>query len=149
MSTKNKIFAGLVIIIVAVILILSWQAGSQNKNYAKEQNVTSTAVAAKNIAVNLLINGSPIAISDLVVKESSTVFQLLELANVKDPSINLQSKEYKDMGTLVEGIGNKTNGQDKKYWQYSVNGTQPMVGADKYVLQNNDKVEWFFKESSF
>jgi len=149
MSKKNKIFVLLAIIIVVVILVLSWQATSQNQGQNKPQGVVTTVMPVRNMAVNLFIDGMQVSTSNMEIRESSTVFQLLESANTNDPAFALQFKNYDKMGILVEGISGKINGQDKKYWQYSVNGIQPMVGADKYVLKNDDKVEWFFKESSF
>ncbi|MFA5047578.1 MAG: DUF4430 domain-containing protein [Patescibacteria group bacterium] len=150
MSTKNKAFVILVVIIVAVILIVSWPVKNQNKSTTTVPSATSTATASiKSLSISLSIDGTSTPTSNLEITESSTVFQLLELVNAQNPSLGLQSKMYDKMGVLVEKIGNKANGQDKKYWQYFVNGVQPMVSADKYILKNNDKVEWLFQESSF
>ena len=78
-----------------------------------------------------------------------TVLQVLQTQNAEDPELQLSTKDYAGLGTLIEGIGRKKNGTDKKYWQYKVNGVMPQVGADKYKLTNGESVEWFFDASRF
>ena len=51
-------------------------------------------------------------------------------------------------GAFVKQIGNEKNGDGNKYWQYWVNGLQPQVAADKYVLQSGDTLLWTFSEST-
>jgi len=63
--------------------------------------------------------------------------------------LQLKSKSYGEMGVLVEAMGDKTNGTDNSYWQYTVNGEAPMIGADSYILVDGDLVEWEFKASEF
>jgi len=48
---------------------------------------------------------------------------------------------------FVEAINGIENGEDGRYWQYYVNGEYADVGCSKYVLQDNDVVEWWFKLS--
>lgn len=85
----------------------------------------------------------------LEIKKDALLLDALKELNRQYPILNLQTKNYGDMGVLVEQIGNYKNGAENKYWQYFVNGAQPMVGADKYILQNNDQVEWRFSASQF
>jgi hypothetical protein len=81
------------------------------------------------------------------ITSGETALQLLEALNATDPNLKLTTKAYSGMGVLVEGIGGKTNGTDQKYWQYKVNGTMPMVGADQYQLASGDSIEWYFTGS--
>lgn len=76
-------------------------------------------------------------------KEGMTAFDFLN-----DSGLNLKTKAY-DIGILIEAIGDKENGQDGFYWMYYVNGVLPMVGADQYVLEPGDKVEFKFEKSSY
>lgn len=71
-------------------------------------------------------------------KEGDTVLDLL--ISTKNPEI----KEY-SFGKAVESISGIKNGQDKKYWLYSVNGKEASVGAGDYKLAENDKVLWELK----
>jgi hypothetical protein len=43
-------------------------------------------------------------------------------------------------------MGEYTNGTDRKYWQYFVNGILAPVGADSYVPKEDDVIEWRFEE---
>jgi len=92
-------------------------------------------------------NGKIIS-SRLAISKDSTVFSLLEDFSKKE-NFKLESKEYKDMGILVENIDGVKNGTDNKYWQYWVNGELPMVSADKKEVKKGDEVEWKFGPAEF
>jgi hypothetical protein len=78
-----------------------------------------------------------------------TVLQVLLQLDAEDDGVQLTAKEYSELGTLVESIGDKTNGVDDKYWQYTVNGVMPQVGADKLEVKSGDVIEWHFSKSEF
>lgn len=59
------------------------------------------------------------------------------------------TEDYKDLGTLVTQIGEDKNGQDNKYWQYYVDDKMPLVSADKYFPNLNDKIKWVFQVSKY
>lgn len=101
--------------------------------------------------VNLLIIS--LAADDFLYTESEaksgqTALALLEQA-AQELEVEVKTKNYGEMGTLVEQIDSLANGQDNKYWIYYVNGEMAQVGADKYVLKGGDKVEWRFEASKF
>ena len=79
--------------------------------------------------------------------EGLTAFQFLK-ETMEENGIFLGTKTY-DFGTMVETIGSKSNGQDGLYWMYYVNGELPMAGADQYVLNPGDRVEFKFEKSAF
>jgi hypothetical protein len=58
-------------------------------------------------------------------------------------------QDYGQMGMLITGLQDQTNGQDQKYWQYFINGQQPLISADKYYPVTTDKIEWKFEASAF
>lgn len=47
-------------------------------------------------------------------------------------------------GVFIRQIGARKNGEQKKYWQYWVNGEFAMVAADRYTLQSGDTILWKF-----
>ena len=61
----------------------------------------------------------------------------------------IDSEDYGELGVLITQIKDLKNGQNQKYWQYSINGQMPMVSVDKYFLQPNDHIEWKFDKSEF
>ena len=81
---------------------------------------------------------------------SSTVLDLLKLCS-KDSQkpFALEFKDYPSLGVFIEKIGDKTGGEDNKYWEFWVNHIHPEVGASAYVLQGNEYVEWKFLKSRY
>ncbi len=70
---------------------------------------------------------------------------LIALRNATtDSKLTLETKDYKDLGTLITKIGTKTNGENDRYWQYWVNNKSAETGAGAYVIQPNDVIEWKF-----
>lgn len=82
------------------------------------------------------------------INANETVLQLLQAENAIHPSIALQTKTYKGLGTMVTAMGGIMNGTQNEYWQYQVDGTLPQVGADALLLHPGDSVTWFFATSS-
>lgn len=78
------------------------------------------------------------------IAAGSTVLQLLQKLNEEDPQLQLSTKEYSGLGTLVEGMRGMKNGDNNNYWQYKVNAIMPQIGADQYKLRDGDSVEWAF-----
>ena len=81
------------------------------------------------------------------IEEGMTAFDLLK-EGTSESKLVLKTKSY-DIGIFIEAIGDKENGQEKKYWMYYVNGEMPMVAADKKEIKPKDKVEFKFEKSSF
>jgi len=72
------------------------------------------------------------------------------LSKTNDPIIkDLIVQDYVGMGTLLTSINGYKNGINNKYWQYYVNGEQPMVSIDKYIPFNDDFIELKFIEPQF
>lgn len=146
MSKTNKIIIALVVILAG--LLLFWNR-SRPTTPAEIQPETGPEMIAEKISVDLVVEGLLNLPTTLEFKKDIILLDALKELNLKYPELNLQTKDFGEMGTLVEQIGAQKNGAENKYWQYFVNGAQPMVGADKYVLQNNDRVEWKFAKSEF
>ncbi len=146
MSKTNKIIIVAVVLLAGLLLFWNWQTvQKQTKNTV---DLEQEKVAEK-LTINLLVEGLSGLPATVEFKSGSLLLDLLKELNQNYPTLNLQTKDFGQMGVLVEQLGNYKNGTDGKYWQYFVNGIQPMVGADKYVLQNNDQVEWKFAKSDF
>lgn len=83
------------------------------------------------------------------IYSNDTVLSVLERLNEMDNELALVTKEYSGLGYLVEDMAGMLNGEENKYWQYEVNGEMPQVGANNFVLDDNDKVRWHFSRSDF
>lgn len=81
---------------------------------------------------------------------SSTVFDLLKLCSEDlEKPFTLEYQDYPDLGVFIKKIGDKTGGEDSKYWEFWVNHVHPEVGASAYVLLGNEYVEWKFLKSQY
>lgn len=92
-------------------------------------------------------NGKIIS-SILFISKDSNAFSLLVAMSAQE-SFQVESKEYKGMGMLIESIDGINNGTDNKYWQYWINGELPMVAADKQGVKDGDSIEWKFDVADF
>ena len=132
-----------IIVILAIIVGISVIG---NKFYAP--NIETPGEEMRDTAITLRIDGLNLT-ERYDVSEDTSVLALLQEIDKSDADLKLKTKEYSGLGALVISMGNKENGKDNKYWQYYVNGIMPQVGADKYILQNGDIVEWRFAASEF
>jgi len=99
-------------------------------------------------SITLSIDGVYVNKSVPIAAEE-TVLQVLEELNTTDLQLQLATKSYGEMGTLVESIGTQRNGMENKYWQYTVTDVAPMIGADAYILHGGESIQWQFKASTF
>ena len=150
MSKTSKIIIILVVILAGLLLVWGWKM-TKKSNEGVVEGASEQAVLAQveTVSVNLMMEGLEGLPAVWEFKKDTNLLEALKELNQIHPSINLQFKNYGTVGVLVEQIGSRKNGVDGKYWQYFVNDAQPMVSADKYVLQNNDRVEWKFAKSEF
>ena len=70
-------------------------------------------------------------------KEGQSAFDILK----SKYKVESNSSSLGVMVTAIEGVKQT----DKEFWLYEVNGTQPDVGADKYVTKNTDTIKWQLK----
>lgn len=116
-----------------------------NNSYTTNESATESETASSTTeTVSLTIEGLYQATTTAFV-EGQTVLELLSYHATTDPSLALATQDYGEMGVLITAIGGFSNGTDGKYWQYMVNGSSPMIGADQYELSAQDQVVWQFK----
>jgi hypothetical protein len=75
---------------------------------------------------------------------AGNAFEALEKL-AKANNLQVEVKQFK-FGGMVVRIGDKANSQDFA-WTYLVNGKPGQVAADRYMLYQNDKVEWVYKKN--
>ncbi len=115
---------------------------SMSPNDVRAPMVTESVVIG---SVNVTIEGYGIAAAD--VADGDTVLDVLHTIDARDEKLALITKEYAGLGVLVESMGGQVNGTNNEYWQYTVNGIMPQVGADAMHVQNGDTIEWYFGSS--
>lgn len=118
---------------------------TNNTTYTTEVTGTaSTTPVIESDSVTLSVQGVYTATSTAIT-DGETVLELLSRLDATYGSLGLATKDYGDMGVLVTAMGGLVNGTDGKYWQYTVDGTMPLVGADQYELRDGETLAWEFK----
>ncbi len=157
------LFAALLAVIAAGVFWYWYQAigkplAEENKEFLQKQQELSTenidfskqlvVSSPKDALLLIIFEPTDLGTFEAEVKDKMTAFDLLE-QGTKSLNLDLQSKDYGEMGILVEKIGEKKNGDDGKYWMYYVNGQMASVAANKQEIKAGDKVEFRFEKSEF
>lgn len=144
---KKKSLIIFIVIVLASVGLLFWsqQLKSVNNNFAQitgqeQQIINLQFTFSDDNILTLQHDYSPTLSSSLLTITQS-------IASGKNWAFD--AKDYGEMGALVTQIGDYKNGQAQKYWQFYVNGEQPMLSADKFVPKVGDQIEWRFAESKF
>jgi hypothetical protein len=82
------------------------------------------------------------------VVEKMTAFDLLK-QGADGLKIALATKDYGEMGILVEKIGDYKNGDNGKFWIYYLNGKMAEVSASKQEIKAGDIIEFKFEKTNF
>lgn len=131
--------------IVAIALLFS--AGLYV--FLTPQKVTAPEVrrAPEAISVEISIEGFLASTSLSILSGTNLLDATRDVARTY--AIDIHEETYDGLGTLITGFGTTTNGTGNRYWQYTVNGTMPMVGAGALTLSPGDSIRWYFAESEF
>jgi len=135
-----KIIVGILLVFGAGLLV----GFSVNSNAVTSSITPQGSTEAASIMVDFG-NGNVETFID-VPADGGTLFAILETV-LKGKNISFAFQDYKGLGKLVTQIGEQKNGTENKYWQYWVNNRHPEVGADQYIVQPKDVVEWKFTAS--
>lgn len=141
---KSKLAAaGAFIAAFAMVACLGLAGCSSGSSASSEESSAESSAAAdaqEDIAVTVNVGGNE---SDGVQAATETVVvpvgaSVTDALNGTTYTIVSENGEY---GTFVTSI-NGVDATDTTAWVYTVNGEQATVGADEYVLNDGDVVEW-------
>lgn len=150
---KNKILTYTIGAAAAVaVFLLGWSWGQVAITVAPDTGLRVGLLSRQtpNTVALLINNGQSItSVASLTIPAGEpTVFGALKQA-AADKHLALKYDSSSSMGVFVQQIGSQTNGQNKLYWQYWVNGVEPQVAADHYVLKGGETILWSFSSSVF
>ena len=133
----------IIIIAITLMLVLLSFSGNALKIPEKSdiwlENSDETSVRIKIIGNDWELN------DNIIAYEDSTVFTLLNDFSNRN-QLDFEYTYYEQFDSiLIDSIGNVKNGEDGKYWQYYIYNEIPMVGCDKYKINNGDYIEWRFE----
>lgn len=136
---KNKLFIwGIVICVVG--FFFGYIAG-QGKNVTNVTGVTSGTGSA-----SIMFDygdGMVRTYGDLPVAAETTVLDVTKAVAARE-NLAIKTKDYGDIGILIEQIGLKKGGDEGKYWQYWVNNVSSQVAVSKLAVKAGDVIEWKF-----
>lgn len=109
----------------------------------------ATPVLVQDATASVMINNGEtvLSYSGLDLPAEPTVLGLLEYVADSERFV-VDIDDSSSLGAFVKQIGEKKNGQNGYYWQYWVNGGQPLVASDKYILQGGETILWTFSKSA-
>lgn len=147
---KSKILYIILGLVAALgIFLLGLSLGSCPQVYnepASQFSITKSVAAQVAVVID---NGDKITgYEKLTLPEPANALELLKTVTAQN-NLKLDYDSSSPMGAFVKQIGDKINGQSNKYWQYWVNGAQPMVAADKLGLKGGETILWTFRTSQF
>lgn len=140
---KKNIF--LLVIFLIILTALSWWATTRDSGQLNPSPADQNSLHQATLIIDRG-EDSPINLP-VDFNQGASALDVLG-AKATELALPLETKEY-DFGILIETIGDKTNGDDNKYWTYFVNHEMPMVSADAYELSPGDRLEFKFDESPF
>jgi len=142
---KTSILIGIGMVIIISIWVVFLNKVNQ-PIYQEEVKVSQENIKQEVVLVVDDGEGSPRTF-EAKFEAGMTAFDLLK-EKTEESSIVLKTKSY-NIGLMIEAIGDKKNGESRKYWLYYVNGEMPQVAADKKEIKVGDKVEFKFEKSPF
>lgn len=145
MKTIKLIIVALIFFAAGFFLGKSWQWPNTYINTLPEASIQKNSVITYSLQFS---DSERTEFNDVPLTDNETVLAVLQKL-AQENNITIEIKQFSDLGSMVDKIGDKVNGQDNKYWQYTVNGEYAPVGADQYKLKPNDAVEWKFTADQF
>ncbi len=136
------VYLCIAVMLIMIIYYVSVSDLFQHQNNANQKpyvNNVELTISAPNWTVSYMAeNTSNITVADF----------LFEWANKEEIVIEKQYFSGYD-SFLIEVIGNYSNGNQDRYWQYYVNEKYAGIGCSAYILDDNDTVLWSFEPSQW
>ncbi len=127
--------------IVAIVLIAGILAGV---SATRNERIVYVEKAGNPVAATLIIDfGNGTVLNYSITTRDATVYGLLMDAS---HTYNFTVKSHYDSGAgmFVDSISGAENGEQSRYWMYSVNNELVWESADKKILSDGDVVLWAY-----
>jgi len=141
MINKKKLNIGIYLSVVIVLVVIVILVSSTNLF----ENVESKEYI-DNVSLKIISPSWSISYLNISTKNTTVADLLSECADKYNFTIEKEFFQGYDSFLFI-AINNLENGDDDKYWQYYVNGKFADVGCSKFVLNDNDIIEWRFEDS--
>lgn len=146
MNIKNNVVTTISLIVIALAISGGGYLLYTTTNATKGETTPSTEEIVLKHGT-LLVDGVLEDVPYVAMADASALAILRAITDGR--KISITTKEYEGLGALVTAIGQYENGTDGKYWQYTINGAAPSIGADTYIPQEGDVIAWTFSASAY
>lgn len=141
MLTIGLIVFILVSIITAATAIYYYQqySSTYQKYLTAQQDFLTIRGDTLNVSMTINYgNGTSITTNPLYLSFNATVLDALKAV------ATVNATYYADLQSFFVNAINGVWNNSTNYWLYKVNGQMASVGADQYILNNGDQVEWIY-----
>lgn len=132
-----------IVAIVAIVVIVGILAGV---SATRNERIVYVEKTGNPVTATLIIDfGNGIVWNYSVATKNATVYGLLmDAAHIYNFTVN--SHYDSGAGMFVDSIAGAENGEQSRYWMYSVNNNSVWENpsADKKTVSNNDVISWTY-----
>jgi len=139
--TRVGKFLAVVIVLVSLVLVVSL-----TDCFSLFVEPENTHKLVENVGMKIVSPDWNITYVNVNTDNATVADFLLECASYYNFDVKVEYWRGYD-SYFIESINGIENGEDGKYWQFYVDGKYADVGCSKYILHNNDVVEWRFESS--
>ena len=144
-NPKDRKFV-LIFSLLIIIMLLIFRNSTFNRFQPLPSPVSTPTPILHSATVTIGLNTQKITSFTRDTPATASALSLLTDAASRHGLI-LITKKY-SFGTLVESIGGQKN-TAAKAWIYFINGKSASVGADQYLIQPGDIIEWKYVKPQF
>ena len=135
---RDKTPTKITLYIVTALVALGTTTGLVWVRQAEKQTAANTAIAAATKEQTAKTKGAHTTHLSYVGVQGKTALELLK----QHAAVAIKDSSY---GPYVDSINGLVGGTDGKYWAFYVNGKLAEVGANAYITQSADQIEWKFE----
>jgi len=130
-----KKLVGLTLLLVALTGCASTEHDTKKESSMTEESsevLVSSEKQEDSVVVALKEDGEKISTKEIIIKDGAL------LGDVMADNFDIEEEN----GMIISIDGKKQDNKEQKYWIYTVNGKEAEIGANDYILEDGDKVEW-------
>ena len=142
-SNKVSYFGGSImkkflILLLAASTLAACQ--SQEKVQAEQEASSSVSVSIDQVTISVTANGEKLSTAEAPFQEGDTLLEVME----DNFAIETADSDYGAFITSIEDYAQDDS--QNLYWLFDVNGEMATVGASEYILEEDDKIDWYLGE---
>ena len=144
MMNGNFRFVPYALVVFALVLIVAIASNTNLFGIVTEPTTEEKNKLVNNISLKITSPDWTFDYLNIDTNNATVADFLFECAEIH--GFEVESQYFSGYNSYyITSINGIKEGIDGRYWQYYVNGEYADVGCSKYVLNDNDLVEWKFE----